>query len=87
MGNLIGYSALRSTNVNGSNLLGMALTNVGTVGTKALPIGARNISLAELNGYTYLAVYKDVNIMKSVFSDTYFTDVCTKVSQRVKMKL
>jgi hypothetical protein len=52
MGNLIGFSALKTTTVSGNLLLRLGLSTAGTVGTRTICLGNRNIVLADYGGTT-----------------------------------
>jgi hypothetical protein len=59
MGNLIGYSAIKSTKTGGKSFLSTSLTSSGTIGSKILTLGTRGIALANNGNYTYLCAYVD----------------------------
>lgn len=57
MGNLIGFSALKTTVVSGNLLLRCGLSTAGTVGTRTLCLGKRNVALADNGDYALLCVF------------------------------
>ena len=65
MGNIIGFSALQSVIVSGNRLLCMGLSTAGTVGSRTLCLGSRNISLANYNGYALLCIFNDTSAVAS----------------------
>ncbi len=65
MSNLIGWSALTSTYTSPRSFLRAASTTSGTLGTKTLCLGKRNVALADHGDYTYICVYNDIDAVES----------------------
>jgi hypothetical protein len=72
MGNLIGFSALRKTLTSGKYVLRIALTSNGTLGSRTLCLGGRNIAVADHGDYGYLCVFNH----SAAVSATPTTTIC-----------
>lgn len=61
MGNLIGFSALKTTVISGNLRLRIGLGTAGTVGTRTLCLGKRNIAVADNGNYAHICVFNDTS--------------------------